>query len=178
ALQVAHHETALLLARRCEREAAVAHRDGGDAVPARRRAELVPEQLRVHVGVPVDESGRDDVTLGVELLRAGASDLPDGVDPAVLPRDVALRPRRSRAVDPRAVANHQVVAHAFPSGSGPGATRRPGRRPWCHVAGTQSTNGRSPGPEAPTAVHTRRTDPTEHYPPPTLHPDTPRPPLN
>ena len=46
------------LARR-EREAAVAHHDAGDAVPARRRQRVVPADLRVVVRVRIDEAGAD-----------------------------------------------------------------------------------------------------------------------
>ena len=54
------------LARR-ERHAAVAEHDGRDAVPARRRADRVPGELRVEVGVDVDEARRDEPAVGVDL---------------------------------------------------------------------------------------------------------------
>ena len=58
ALQVAEHEVGFGLAAGSEREAAIAHHRRGDAVIAGAGAELVPEQLRVHVGVAVHEAGR------------------------------------------------------------------------------------------------------------------------
>ena len=60
-LEVADDQMPLLERGRGEREAAVAHDDGGHPVPARGRAERIPEHLRVHVRVAVDEAGRDDV---------------------------------------------------------------------------------------------------------------------
>ena len=51
-------EPALLtLAHRRERDAAVAEHDRGDAVPARRRRVGIPCDLRVEMGVHVDEPG-------------------------------------------------------------------------------------------------------------------------
>ena len=57
-------------AHRCERHAAVAEHDRGDAVPARRRRVGVPRELRVEVRVHVDEAGRDVRAVGVDA-RAG-----------------------------------------------------------------------------------------------------------
>src|SRR4029078_315489 len=55
-----------------QREAAVPHHDGRDAVPAGIRALAVPEDLRVHVRVGVDEPRRDDEAVGGELWVAAA----------------------------------------------------------------------------------------------------------
>ena len=55
---------------RREADAAVAHHHGGDAVPARRRELRVPGGLAVVVGVDVDEAGRDERAVGVDLARA------------------------------------------------------------------------------------------------------------
>ena len=44
----------------CEAETAVADYDRGDAVPARDGAVRIPEELRVVVGMQIDESGRDN----------------------------------------------------------------------------------------------------------------------
>ena len=59
---------------RREADAAVAHHDRGDAVPARRRELRVPGGLAVVVRVHVDEAGRDQQAVGVDLSRAGAVD--------------------------------------------------------------------------------------------------------
>ena len=55
-----------------EADAAVAHDDGGDAVPDRRREQRVPGDLAVVVRVHVDEAGRDREAGGVELLATRA----------------------------------------------------------------------------------------------------------
>ena len=47
-----------------EADAAVAHHDGGDAVPRRRRELAVPRGLAVVVGVDVDEAGRHERAVG------------------------------------------------------------------------------------------------------------------
>ena len=75
-------------------------------------AERVPVDLRVEVRVDVDEAGRDDPAVGVES-RAGPG---RRRAPTVVMRSPSIatsagRPRRTRAVDDRAVANHQIVRH-------------------------------------------------------------------
>ena len=56
AFEVAHDQRALFGARRREGETAVAHDGGRRAVPRGAGAEMVPEDLRVHVRVTVDEA--------------------------------------------------------------------------------------------------------------------------
>ena len=68
---------------RREADAAVAGHDGGDAVPGRRDEPVVPGGLAVVVHVDVDEAGRDEQAVGVELLGGGAVDPPDLGDDAV-----------------------------------------------------------------------------------------------
>src|SRR5262249_61314722 len=62
-----------------EADAAVAHHHGGDAVVARRRAEPVPRDLRVEMGVDVDEAGRDELAARGDHL--GWWDLSRASDP-------------------------------------------------------------------------------------------------
>src|SRR4029077_17113886 len=69
-------------------EAAVAHDDAGHAVPARARAERIPRHLRVHMGVAVDEAGRDDPLAGVDLLAAAPVDGADARDAIATDADV------------------------------------------------------------------------------------------
>ena len=52
-----------------EGDAAVAHHDRGDAVPAGRGRQRVPADLRVEMSVDVDEAGRDQRALGVDHAR-------------------------------------------------------------------------------------------------------------
>ena len=58
---------------RREADAAVAHDDGGDAVPGRRRHLRVPRRLAVIVRVDVDEARRDDLAGRVDLLACRAA---------------------------------------------------------------------------------------------------------
>ena len=96
-----------------QREAAVAHHHGGDAVPARAAAERVPGDLRVHVGVAVDEAGRDDQPLGVDLALGRLADAADLDDPAVLDADIGADSAAARSVDDGAVFDQEVETHCF-----------------------------------------------------------------
>jgi hypothetical protein len=111
ALKIAHDQVALRLAARREREAAVAHHDRGDSVPAGAGAHGIPEDLGVHVRVTVDKARRDDLPIGVDHLTGGLADPPDGRDPAVTNRDVGPIAGQSGSVDHRAVLDDQVVRH-------------------------------------------------------------------
>jgi len=111
ALEVAHHEMLLRLRAGGEREPTVAHHDGRHAVPARAGAERVPEDLRVHVGVAVDEAGGDDQAVGVHDLACALADPADGGDPPVPHGDVGVVARQAGAIDQHAVLDHEVVGH-------------------------------------------------------------------
>ena len=67
---------------RGEADAAVAHRDRRDAVDRRRRDDRVPGDLAVEVGVDVDEPGRDQEAVGVDLPGAPLVDVADRGDGA------------------------------------------------------------------------------------------------
>ena len=100
---------------RGEADAAVAHHDRGDAVPRRRRERGVPGGLAVVVGVDVDEAGRDQRAVGVDLGGARRR------RPGRPPRCGRRRRRRPRcagsppeAVDDGTAADHQIVLHGYP----------------------------------------------------------------
>src|SRR5581483_8691200 len=119
-LEVAHDELLRRRRRGGEREPAVPHDRRRHPVPARAAAELVPEHLRVHVGVAVDEPGGHGVALGIDLLGAPLADAPDGGDPPVPDADVGPVAGQPRAVDDCAVADDDVIGH--------GASLPPGQR--------------------------------------------------
>ena len=101
--QRANHSRVGGLARR-EGEAAIAHDDAGDAVPARAAAERVPGDLRIHVGVPVDKPGRDDQPVGVDRALGGGADAADLDNPPAFDADIGAVARHPRAVHHGAVA--------------------------------------------------------------------------
>jgi len=111
ALQVAHDQGLVLLRARRQREAAVAHDDAGHAVPAGAGAEGIPEDLRVHVGVAVDEAGRHDHAVGVHDLAGALADAADRRDAAVLHGHVGAMARQAGAIDEHAVLDDEVVGH-------------------------------------------------------------------
>ncbi len=98
--EVAHHERPGVVAHRREGEPAVPHHRGRHAVPARVGALRVPEHLGVEVRVAVDEPGRHDVALGVDLPVAPLADPAHPGDHAVDDPDVAAIASRSRSRRP------------------------------------------------------------------------------
>src|SRR5205807_8432751 len=101
-------------------------------VPARAGAQRVPEDLRIHVRVAVDEAGRHDPAIGVDDLARRFADATDGRDAPVTNGDVGSVAGKSGSVDHRAVLDQQVIRHRVllpstrqgtagpaPGGSGP-----------------------------------------------------------
>src|SRR5262249_49398649 len=82
------HVLAVLRAAGCERASTVAHHHRSDAMPAGRRCDRVPENLRVQVGVDVDESWGDDVSLGVDDALGARGNGPYLGDAITLHRNV------------------------------------------------------------------------------------------
>jgi len=102
-LETAREPLALIGLARRQRKATVAHEDAGDTVPARTCAHRIPGHLRVHVGVPVNEAGRDDQSVGVDGACRGLIDSSDFGDAPGADADIGLIARRTAAVDHRAV---------------------------------------------------------------------------
>ena len=111
ALQVAHDEVLVLRRSRGQREPAVAHHHGGDAVPARAGSERIPGDLRVHVGVPVDEARGDDLPLGIDLFTGARPNAADAGDAALQDPHIGAVTSKARSVDDGAVLDHEVVLH-------------------------------------------------------------------
>ena len=119
-----HHALQVLgvsFVERREGEAAVAAEDGRDTVERRRRRGRIPEQLRVVVGVRIDEPRSDDLPRAVDDLARGVVDLPHRHDAAVGDPDVT-RPSRCAGAVHEGAAAQQDVEH-------PGTFRRVHCRP-------------------------------------------------
>src|SRR5206468_4226652 len=94
-------------------DAAIAHHHGGDAVPRRGRDRAVPANLRVVVGVRIDEARRHDQPVGIDGALGALADLADLGHLAAGNGDVGLVALGARAVDHGAVPDHEIVAHEF-----------------------------------------------------------------
>ncbi len=76
---------------------------------------MLPGDLAVVVGVDVDEAGRDDAALGVDLLGAARGDAPaDRRDPPAGNGDVGFEGRAAGPVDDEAAANDQIESTSHP----------------------------------------------------------------
>ena len=113
-------EVVVLFGRRGrQREAAIAAEDRGHAVLHRRAGGGIPEQLRVVVGVQVDEARGQRLALGVNGFGGEIIGFADRDDPAVGDTDVTVTGGRTGAVDDLRVADQQVEHVSQPSsGSG------------------------------------------------------------
>ena len=107
----------VLGARRREADAARSHHHGRHAVTGRRRQRVVEGDLAVVVRVDVDESGRDDQAVGIDLLATltvhGATDLDER---AVGDGDVTAVGGAPGAVDDGAVPDHEIEHANTPTG--------------------------------------------------------------
>ena len=119
-LEVAEHEVDLGLPAGCNGKPAVPHHRRRDTVVAGATAELVPEDLGIHVGMAIHEAGGHHVSLGVDHLVGGLVDPADRGDNPVLHANVGAVARHAGSVDHHAVPDHQVEAHyPLPSTSVP-----------------------------------------------------------
>ena len=82
-------------------ESAVALDHGRDPVPGRRRQIGIPEDLRVEVGVDVDEAGAQHQAGEVDVLAVPSLDLADPADAVIDHLDVGSTGRTTRPVDQR-----------------------------------------------------------------------------
>ena len=114
ALEIAEHEVGVLRRTGREGETAVAHDDGGDAVVAGAGAERVPEDLRVHVRVAIDEARRHHLPTGIDAALGALIDAANLDYLTVLDADIGRETRTARTVYHIAVFDHQVVHRHYP----------------------------------------------------------------
>src|SRR5262245_20581860 len=91
-------------------EAAVAHSDCGNTVPARHAEVRVPVDLRIIVCVEIDPARSANQSTRIEhLLALTAVDTADLSDLAVLNTNIAFVPRDPRAIDDRSVFDNDII---------------------------------------------------------------------
>ena len=95
--------------------AAIAHYGGRHAMEGRGLEIGVPGDLAVIMRMHIDEARRDDLAARVDFLRARARDLADLDDAAARNGDIGVDGLRPRPVEHGAAADHDIVAHGFPS---------------------------------------------------------------
>ena len=104
-------KAAMLLARRCDAEAAIAHHDRRHTVPRRDRQLPVPKKLRIVMRMDVDDAGSNHLPPGIDSrLRAGGG-VSHGHNFAVENTDVSGITRRTGAVHDESARDLQVVVH-------------------------------------------------------------------
>ena len=97
-LKVADHQGPLVGPDRRQGETAVAHHRRRHPVPTRAAPRGVPEDLGVHVGVPVDEARGDDMAVGVDLFGTALGDRADRSDATIDHADIGPKRPESRTV--------------------------------------------------------------------------------
>src|SRR3546814_6686884 len=98
----------------CSSDLAIAHDDGGDAVPARRRHFPVPRRLAVIMGVDVDEAGGDDPAARVDLFAPGGQVRADRDDAVPIHRDIGDEGLAARTIDDRAARSEEHTSEIQP----------------------------------------------------------------
>ena len=91
-----------------QRESAVAAEHRGDTVLQRRARRRVPEQLRVVVGVQVDEAGCERLPFRINGFRGQVIHIADRDDQSVLHPDIAAPGGSAGAVDDLGIANQKI----------------------------------------------------------------------
>ncbi len=84
-------------------DAAVAHHDRGDAVPRSAADKRIPADLRIVMGMRIDEARADDQVGSIDHPRRALLDLTNLGNPIADHRDIGTKARRAGAVDHRAV---------------------------------------------------------------------------
>ena len=112
------HGAVRRLARR-ERDATVAHHHAGHTVPATRCPDRIPRNLRVQVGVDVDETRGHEAPFGVDLPPAHLLDTTvvergDLGDHVTGDRDIAQERGRAGAVDDGTSSDDDLRSHVLP----------------------------------------------------------------
>ena len=113
--QVAENIVDLFLAAGRQGKAAITHDDRGNAVIAGAGSQRIPKNLRVHVGVSVDEARCDHVALGIHDFIRRRVDAADPGNLAVLHANIGAVTRAAGTIDYHAVLNDQIVTHSFVS---------------------------------------------------------------
>ena len=106
--QVAHHQSPGVRSRRGQSESAVTHHHARDSMPAAWLAHVIPKHLRIHVGMRIDETGRDNQPGGVDFLTSLTIDLPHRHDPVSGHRHIASKPRGAGAIHNPSAPNNQI----------------------------------------------------------------------
>ena len=98
-----------------EADAAIAHDNGGDAVPGRGSEVRIPHGLPIIMGMNVDEARCDGQAGGVDFLGASAGDFSDGGDLAILDGDIGDVGGAAIAVHHGSAANDDIefIGHCY-----------------------------------------------------------------
>ena len=110
--QVPRRDFAIIGLAGCHTDAAISHHDAGHAVPGGAADHRIPADLRIVMGVRIDESRRDDQFRCVDLALAAFGDLADFDDAIAVDCNVAAKPRGAGPIDDRAVLDYQIIRHS------------------------------------------------------------------
>ena len=101
-------------AHRSKTHTAVSEHDRGHAMPGRRREIRVPGGLTVVMRMDIDEARRDQQSARIDFAAPAANIAADRRDEFAVDRYIGNAPRRTRAVDDRAVADDDIVHAVSP----------------------------------------------------------------
>ena len=94
---------------RGEANAAIAHHDSGNTVPARWSHFGVPCSLPIIMGMDVNKAGGDNFAAGIDLFAALRRNAADRSNQPAVDGDIACETGFARTIDNRAAANDQIM---------------------------------------------------------------------
>ena len=108
-LHQADEPVMLVLFRRRKANAAIAHDDRGDAMPARRTHLAVPSRLAIIMGVDVDKAGCDDLACCVNLFAALRADMSNRRNYTAVHCNISNKARRAGAINHGSTTNNKIM---------------------------------------------------------------------
>ena len=96
----------------CETNTATSEDERSNTVPACRGTEWIPHELRIHVGMRVNEAWRDKPVRSVNRLVSLFRDITNGCDTFTTDSDIGFETGFARTINDCSVANHKIM-HCF-----------------------------------------------------------------
>ena len=95
-------------------KAAITNNSGGYSVPRRNSQIPVPKDLRIVVGMDIDETWTNDLSISIDFPARRIRRIAHGNDLTILDAQIAIEGVRSGPVDYFAITDFQIIHNAPP----------------------------------------------------------------